>query len=76
MSIGKNFGIEPVRVLLACVAGARKGKGEEKIRRVRNARSEGEGKRKLPLPLSLAPRVSRAPNLSLSLPLSSACHAG
>ena len=30
----------------------------------------------LPLPLSLAPRVSRAPNFYLSLPLSSACHAG
>ena len=27
-------------------------------------------------PLSLAPRVSRAPNFPLSLPLSSACHAG
>ena len=32
--------------MLACVAGARKGKGEGKIGRARNARSEGEGKRK------------------------------
>ena len=28
------------------------------------------------LPLSLALRVSRAPNFPLSLPFSSACHAG
>ena len=61
---------------LACVAGARKGSGDGEIGRARNARREGEGKRKLPFPLSRAPRISRAPNFPLSLPLSSACHAG
>ena len=62
--------------MIACVAGARKGKGEKKSRtRAREAMSWGEGGG-TEAPLSLAPRVSRAPNFPLSFPLSSACHAG
>ena len=46
------YGNSPMEIRLgrsniACVAGARKGKGEGKIGRARNARREGEGKRKL-----------------------------
>ena len=46
---------------LACVAGARKGKGEEKIGRARNARSEGEGKRKRLQPAHCLFGLSRSP---------------
>ena len=56
---------------LACVAGARKEKGEGKIGRARNARSEREGKRKLPpppfLPKSRRSRALDFPSLP-SLP--------
>ena len=77
---------------LACVAGARKGKVEGKpksgARAKRDAeRRDGRGRgwggggerKRFPLSFSLAPRasrVSRAHNFPLSLPLSSACHAG
>ena len=47
--------------LLACVAGARKGKGEGKIGRARNARSEGEGKRKRLQPAHCLFGLSRLP---------------
>ena len=46
---------------LACVAGARKGKGEGKIGRARNARSEGEGKRKRLQPAHCLFGLSRSP---------------
>ena len=44
-------------------------RGKLGARETRGARERGAF-------LSLAPRVSRAPNCLLSLPLSSACHAG
>ena len=43
------------------VAGARKGKGEEKIGRARNARREGEGKRKRLQRTHCLFRLSRSP---------------
>ena len=54
-------------IRVACVAGARKGKGEKKSR-ARVSRAPN-------FPLSL-PLSSACANFPLSLPLSSACHAG
>ena len=58
--------------ILACVAGARKGKGEGKIGRTQNAQSHHH-----PCPLPPSRIVSRAQfQFPFSLPFSSACHAG
>ena len=58
--------------ILACVAGARKGKGEGKIGRARNAQSHHH-----PVPFPPSRIASRARfRFPFSLPFSSACHAG
>ena len=57
---------------MACVADARKGKGKGKSKSgARRDAGMGEG-----TGVVVALRVSRATNFHLSLPLSSACHAG
>ena len=71
---------------IASVAGARKEKGERKPKYDTPVRRDAEGGTEAeldagrgteaPLPLSLALHVLHTPNFPLSLPLSSACHAG
>ena len=58
--------------IVACVAGARKGKGEGKIGRARNTQSEGEGKRLQPADglFRLAPSLNmQTANIHDSLPV-------
>ena len=57
----KNHPNQIFTTKLACVAGARKGKGEGEIGRARNARREGEGKRKRLQRTHCLFRLSRSP---------------